>query len=218
MTARATASTAPGEASDVEILLERYLTLLAAERNLSRFTVRNYSTDLRHYFVYLEEHEIELLAVTRPLFRGYIASMQQAELAQASVVRRVSTAKSFYRWLRVEGLMTDDPLANVTGPKQAKRLPHVMTLADITNLIAAADGDAPSELRDRALLEVMYASGVRVSEAAGLDVRDADLEQKTMIVRGKGNKERMVVMGEPARVALEHYLRHGRSKLAKNAR
>ena len=164
MPARATASTAPREASEAEVRLERYLTVLAAERNLSRFTVRNYASDLRHYFVYLEEQEIELLGVTRQRFRGYIASMQQARLAQASVVRRVSTAKSFYRWLRIEGVMTDDPLANVTGPKQAKRLPHVMTLADITNLIAAADGDAPLELRDRALLEVMYASGVRVSE------------------------------------------------------
>src|SRR5438270_454706 len=211
------AASASSRTSSAEALLERYLTLLTAERNLSRFTVRNYSTDLRHYFVYLEEQEIELLGVTRQLFRGYIASMQQAGLAQASVVRRVSTAKSFYRWLRIEGVMTDDPLANVTGPKQAKRLPHVMTLADITNLIAAADGDAPSELRDHALLEVMYASGVRVSEASGLDMSDVDLEQKTMIVRGKGNKERMVVMGEPARAALERYLRHGRSKLAKNA-
>jgi site-specific recombinase XerD len=209
----ASATNSATDTIQAEILLERYLAVLTAERNLSRFTVRNYATDLRHYFAYLEEQNIELLSVTRQLFRGYIASMQQAGLAQASVVRRVSTAKSFYRWLRLEGVMQDDPLANVTGPKQAKRLPHVMTLADITNLIAAADGDRPADLRDRALLEVMYASGLRVSEAAGLDVRDVDLDQKTLIVHGKGNKERMVVMGEPARMALERYLRHGRRRL-----
>ena len=102
--------------------------------------------------------------------------------------------------------------------KQAKRLPHVMTLADITNLIAAADGERPADLRDRALLEVMYASGLRVSEAAGLDVRDVDLEQKTLLVHGKGNKERMVVMGEPARAALERYLMRGRGELRRNFR
>ncbi len=218
MAARAPGSNADTDANECEELLGRYLTVLAAERNLSRFTVRNYTTDLRHYFAYLDEHEIALMAITRPAFRRYIAEMQQAGVAQASVVRRVSTAKSFYRWLRLEGVMQDDPLANVVGPKQAKRLPHVMTLSDITNLIAAADGDAPSDLRDRALLEVMYASGVRVSEAAALDVSDVDLDQRTMIVRGKGNKERMVVMGEPARAAVERYLRHGRSKLAKGGR
>jgi site-specific recombinase XerD len=204
--------------SDPEVLLGRYLAVLTAERNLSRFTVRNYATDLRHYFAYLEEQEIELLGVTRQLFRGYIASMQEAGLAQASVVRRVSTAKSFYRWVRLEGVMQDDPLAAVSGPKQARRLPHVMTLADITNLIAAADGDRPADLRDRALLEVMYASGLRVSEAAGLDVRDVDLDQKTLLVHGKGNKERMVVMGEPARAALERYLQRGRGELRRKAR
>src|SRR2546430_7787832 len=105
-----TSAPATPTAGSPEILLERYLAVLTAERNLSRFTVRNYASDLRHYFAYLEEQEIELLGVTRQLFRGYIASMQRAGLAQASVVRRVSTAKSFYRWLRIEGVMTDDPL------------------------------------------------------------------------------------------------------------
>ena len=184
---------------------------MEGERNLSRFTLRNYGTDLRHYFAYLEEQRIAPLAVTRVLFRGYLASMQQAGVAQGSVSRRVSTAKSFYRWLRLTGVMTDDPLAAVRGPKQAKRLPHIMTLEHITNLIAAADGPKPADLRDRALLEAMYAAGVRVSEAAGLDLHDVDLDAMTMIVRGKGNKQRLVVIGEPARVALDRYIREGRA-------
>lgn len=203
---------------DAGALLARYLDVLDGERNLSRFTLRNYGTDLRHYFAYLEEHGIGLLDVTRVLFRGYLASMQQDGVAQGSVSRRVSTAKSFYRWLRLTGVMRDDPLAAVRGPKQAKRLPHVMTLEDITNLIAAADGAKPADLRDRALLEAMYASGVRVSEAAGLDVHDVDLDALTMLVRGKGNKQRLVVMGEPARAAIERYLRLGRPALIGKAR
>ena len=200
---------------DAAALLARYLDVLDGERNLSRFTLRNYGTDLRHYFAYLEEHGIGLLAVTRVLFRGYLASMQQDGVAQGSVSRRVSTAKSFYRWLRLTGVMRDDPLAAVRGPKQTKRLPHIMTLENITNLIAAADGTRPADLRDRALLEAMYASGVRVSEAAGLDVHDVDLDELTMIVRGKGNKQRLVVMGEPARAAIERYIRDGRPALLK---
>jgi site-specific recombinase XerD len=109
--------------------------------------------------------------------------------------------------------MREDPLANVRGPKQAKRLPHVLTLAHITDLISAADGDKPADLRDRALLELMYACGLRVSEVVSLDTGVVDLEQQSMIVTGKGNKQRRVVMGEPARAAVERYLRRGRGQL-----
>lgn len=198
-----------------ERLLARYLADLRGGRNLSEFTLRNYSTDLRHYFAWLEENEIGLAEIKRPTFRAYMAEMQAAGTAQGSVTRRVSTAKSFYRWLRLVGEMHDDPLALVSGPKQAKRLPHVLDMSHIEALIAAADGEKPEGLRDRALLELMYASGVRVSEAHGLGVEDVDLDHRAVRVRGKGNKERMVVMGEPARVAIEVYLREGRPALVK---
>jgi site-specific recombinase XerD len=93
-----------------------------------------------------------------------------------------------------------------------------LSLTDITDLLAAADGHTPNALRDRALLEVMYAAGVRVSEAHGLGVRDMDLEEKTLLVRGKGNKQRLVVIGDPARAALERYLRDGRPSLIEKRR
>ncbi|MHB8375482.1 MAG: tyrosine recombinase [Dehalococcoidia bacterium] len=201
----------------VDALVERYLAFLTAERNLSAFTVRNYRADLRHLFDWLEGEAIDPLAISRVQFRAYLASMIEAGVAQGSIVRRVSTARSFYRWLRLEGLMQDDPLANVRLPKQPRRLPHALTLDDITALIAAADGEGPADLRDRALLELLYASGLRVSEAHALDVSDLDLEQRTALVHGKGNKERMVVMGEPARRALDRYLRGGRAKLMARA-
>ncbi len=206
----ASASTAP----PVDELLARYLNELSGERNLSPFTLRNYGTDLRHLFAYLDEHGVEPLAITRMDFRGYLASLMDAGVARASISRRVSTARSFYKWLRLRRIMTDDPLANVRGPKQERRLPHVLTLDDITHLIAAADGDAPAALRDRALLELMYACGIRVSEAATLDVSAVDLDARAMVVTGKGNKQRLVVMGEPARAAVERYLREGQGALA----
>jgi len=206
-------SASPAPASRAEVLLDRYLAVLERQRNLSRFTVRNYATDLRHLFAYLDERRIDPLAVTRTVFRGYLASLIDADVARGSVTRRVSTARSFYRWLRLTGVMAEDPLANVRGPKQPRRLPHVLDVAAITDLIAAADGDRPADLRDRALLELLYACGLRVSEAAGLDVSGVDLEQRSMRVTGKGNKERLVVMGEPARAAVERYLRHGRGLL-----
>ena len=205
-------------ARPIDGLVDRYLLTLAAEKNLSAFTIRNYASDLRHLFAHLESRDVDPLNLTRLDFRGYLASMIDDGVAQGSVVRRVSTARSFYRWLRLTGVMSDDPLANVSGPKKARRLPHAMTLADITNLIAAADGERPADLRDRALLELMYAAGVRVSEAAGLDVRDVDLDELTVRVTGKGNKQRLVVFGEPARAALYRYLKNGRPKLARKAR
>jgi site-specific recombinase XerD len=207
----------PAVASQAEGLLASYVDYLSAEKNLSKFTQRNYVSDLRHLFAYLEERKLEPLGMTRLTFRGYLAQMLEDRIARGSVVRRVSTARSFYRWLRIAGLMAHDPLANVTGPKQVRRLPHALTLDDISQLISAAAGERPADRRDRALLEAMYASGLRVSEAASLDIGDVDLDEMTMLVHGKGNKERLVVMGEPARDALKQYLRYGRPALAKRA-
>jgi site-specific recombinase XerD len=205
---------APGTAAaDIEPLFERYLAVLQAERNLSRFTVRNYATDLRHLFDWLAGHENDPLKLTRQVFRSYLASMIEAGVAQGSIARRVSTARSFYKWLRVIDVLDADPLANVRGPKQARRLPKALTLEDITSVIAAADGDRPGDLRDRALLELLYACGLRVSEAAGLALGDIDLDHNGLLVHGKGNKQRIAVMGEPARRALERYLKTGRPKI-----
>lgn len=197
--------------------VERYIASLEGERNLSPFTLRNYGTDLRHYVAWLAEQEISLLTITRLRFRSYIASMQESGTAHGSVTRRVSTVKSFYKWLRLRGEMRDDPLALVVLPKKPRRLPHVMDLPSVTDLIAAADEDTPGGQRDRAILEVLYGSGLRVSEAASLDVRAVDLDERTVIVTGKGNKQRMVMMGEPARAAVARYVRDGRPVLLRAA-
>lgn len=197
--------------------MQRYLDMLSAEKNLSRYTVRNYAADLQHLLGYLAERDADPLGITRPIFRTYLASMIEAGVAQGSIVRRVSTARSFYRWLRLAGHVADDPLANVALPRKPRRLPRALSLGDVTSVIVAADGEKPSELRDRALLEVMYGAGVRVSEAAALDLGHVDLRQMSLLVHGKGNKERLVVIGEPARDAIERYLQI-RSKLAKGPR
>lgn len=195
------------------VLLARYIADLKGGRNLSDFTLRNYRSDLQHYFGWLDDNGISLTGIVRTRFRSYIAEMQDAGVSQGSVSRRVSTVKSFYRWLRLVGEMRDDPLTLVSGPKQAKRLPHILTLDHVTALLDAAKGTKPAALRDRALLEVMYASGLRVSEAHGLDTGDIDIQHLALRVRGKGNKERIVVIGEPARIALERYMADGRPRL-----
>ncbi len=186
--------------------VEQYLGSMSTERNLSKFTIRNYESDLRHLFAHLDSSGVDPLGITRMAFRGYIASMMEDGVARGSIVRRVSTARSFYRWLRLSGVIADDPLANVGLPKKPRRLPRALTLADVGILIEAADGSSPLALRDRAMLELMYGAGVRVSEVATLDVSALDLEQLSVRVRGKGNRERVVVFGDPARAALERYL------------
>lgn len=202
--------------SPAHALLARYLAVLAAERNLSAYTIRNYAADLRHLFGFLDERGVPAVALTRLDFRGYLASLMQVGLAGGSITRKTSTARSFYKWLRLTGVLHEDPLANVRGPKQAKRLPQVLTLEHITQLISSADGAKPADLRDRAILELMYACGLRVSEVVSLDTGVVDLEQLSMTVTGKGNKERRVIMGEPARRAVERYLHQGRGLLVRS--
>lgn len=208
----------PDAASRAEELLSQYLATMLAEKNLSRFTLRNYATDLRHLFAYCDERSLDPLHISRQTFRAYLASMIDAGTAPGSVTRRVSTARAFYRWLRLNEIIATDPLANVATPKKPRRLPRALTAEDITALITApgrdaAKADSPGEVRDRALLEVLYGCGVRVSEAAGIDLPDVDADAMTIRVRGKGNKERLVVMGTPARDAVARYVERARPEL-----
>ncbi len=196
-------------------LLEGYIRYLVAERNLSPYTLRNYRTDLLAFARHLEEAEgLGPLEVDRQAFRRYLARLWEEGVAPASISRKVSTARSFYRYLVRNGRLAADPLANVRGPKRERRLPSILTGEHLTALIESAEGDTPRALRNRALLELMYAAGVRLSEIVGMDVASVDLGEMTALVRGKGNKERIVLMGRPAAEAIRRYLARGRPKLA----
>ena len=198
-------------------LLEGYLRYLSAERNLSPYTLRNYRSDLLDFGRYLEEAEgAGALQADRQSFRRYLAHLREVGIASASVSRKVSTVRSFYRYLTRVGKLPADPLAGVSGPKRERRLPTVLTKEHLTALIESADSDKPRGLRDRAILELMYAAGVRLSEAVGLDLGHLDLAERTLVVRGKGNKERMVLVGQPAAQALRRYVSQGRPKLVRN--
>jgi integrase/recombinase XerC len=201
------------ERVEAEELLEQYLTSLAARKNLSRFTLRNYTNDLRHFFDFLDERERTVASVDKLVVREYLSSLVASGFASASVQRKVSTMRSFYRWLRIEGVLDNDPMFGVRGPRRERRLPRFLRTEEIETLIAAADGQAPNELRDRAILELLYAAGLRVSEVVGIDVRNVDFDDRTARVFGKGSKERMVMVGVPALRSIERYLREGRPLL-----
>src|SRR5690606_14135596 len=134
-------------------------------------------------------------------------------VAAGSVRRKVSTIRSFYKWLRAEGHLAADPFFGVTGPKAGRRLPDILSSDDIARMVAAADGKEPADLRDRALLELLYGAGLRVSEVAALDLDALDVRDRSVRVHGKGKKERISVFGEPAAQALHAYLRDGRPEL-----
>ncbi len=203
------------ERREAEELLERYLAALQGRKNLSAYTLRNYAADLRHFFDFLDERGSAVGVLDRPLVREYLSALVAAGVASSSVSRKVSTLRSFYRYLRSEGILQADPMLGVRGPRRERRLPSFLTQEQIDTLIAAADKETPSGLRDRALLELLYAGGLRVSEIVGLDVASVDLDERTMRVQGKGSRERLVLMGRPAGRAVERYLAEGRPRLAR---
>jgi site-specific recombinase XerD len=199
----------------VQELLEAYERFLMAERNLSPYTLRNYRTDLADFVRFMAEAEgADPLAVNRQSFRRYLGDLLARGVAQASVSRKVSTIKGFFRFLHREGKLPANPLALVSPPKREKRLPHILRREDLVTLIEAAAETTPGGLRNRAILELMYAAGVRLSEIVGLDVMNLDLAEHTVRVRGKGNRERVVLIGAPAAKALARYVTEGRSALA----
>ncbi len=200
----------------MEELLEAYVRYLTAERNLSSYTLRNYRSDLCDFGRYLDAEEgLGPLEVDRQSFRRYLARLHEAGIASASVGRKVSTVHAFYRFLVREGTLERDPLMGVSSPRRERRLPLILDRNQLTAIIEAADSDTPQGLRDRAILELMYAAGLRLAEAVGLDVGGVDLREQLARVRGKGNRERIVVIGRPAVQALQRYLREGRPKLAR---
>jgi site-specific recombinase XerD len=175
--------------------------------------VRNYRTDLDGFLLALAGWEVDLKQAQRGDLRRYLAVLLGKGVAPGSVRRKVSTILSLYRWLRSEAIIDNDPFFGVTGPKAGRRLPDVLSAQDIDRMISAAAGNEAPVQRDRALMELLYAAGLRVSEVSGLDVTDIDLRDGSVRVRGKGNKERIGVFGEPATRALRRYVEGGRREL-----
>jgi site-specific recombinase XerD len=205
---------APAAHRTASAFLEAYLRELLAAGNRSRHTIRNYQNDIGQFLRWCDETDRDALAISRHDFRAYMAGLREAGIAPASVTRRTSTVHGFYRYLQREGATDRDLLYGLALPRKPKRLPKVLALPSLEALLAAPDRDTPRGLRDRAILELLYGGGLRISELAALNAGEVDLDEGAAIVRGKGAKERVVLFGEPAIVALEAYLARGRPALA----
>ena len=195
-------------------LIERYISYLQYERNASPHTIRNYRSDLRQFRDFLAQGQANApMDVTRvdPLrIRGFLASLFDSERKKSSIARKLAAVRAFFKFLAGERLLAQNPAAAVSTPKLSKTLPRIMSEEETNSLLdrvgqAAQSGDA-AVLRDRAILELLYASGLRVSELVGLDLRSVNFADGMLLVRGKGRKERIVPFGSKAKAALEDYL------------
>ncbi|HWA53964.1 MAG TPA: site-specific tyrosine recombinase XerD [Solirubrobacterales bacterium] len=212
-------ATAPPSRTDArfEGLVLDFLSYLELERGLSRNTLDAYRTDLHQYGEYLAAHELDALAAGPADISEFLAELAtgggRPAYSSATVHRKAACLRSFYKQLRRDELIGDDPTAALNAPRRAKKLPQVLNYAEVQKLLAAPRGDEPTALRDRALLEVMYACGLRASETIGLEVGDVDLHEGFLRARGKGSKERLVPLGRKAIAAISSYMRGGRPKL-----
>jgi integrase/recombinase XerD len=209
---------APGADARFESLVLDFLSYLELERGLSRNTLNAYRTDLLQYGEYLSAHSLDALTV-RPVEVGeFLAELatggaERASCSSSTIHRKAGCLRSFYKHLRRDELIGDDPTASLAAPRRSKKLPHVLNYSEVQKLLAAPQGSAPTALRDRALLEVMYACGLRASETIGLELADVDTHEGFLRARGKGSKERMVPLGRQAILAVDAYMRGGRPKL-----
>jgi len=201
-----------------EHLVLDFLAYLEFERGLSRNTLEAYRSDLLQFGAYLEKTGADALVVAHGDLAEFVASLavgdgDRAPVAPATLQRKVACLRSFYRHLRREALLVDDPTVHLRAPRQSRKLPQVLSRDEVARLLEQPSGTQAPALRDRALLEVMYACGLRASEATGLEVGDVDLETGVLRARGKGSKERLVPIGSAAGQALAAYLQRGRPKL-----
>ena len=198
----------------MQAVFNKYVSYLEVERNVSPYTVRNYTTDLLDFFQFLKDKKIDSLKeVDRHTLRDYLSQLMERGFVKASIARKLSAIRSFYRYLLREEIISTSPVATTSSPKLDKRLPSFLTIEEMNRLLEAPDLSTPQGQRDRALLELLYASGLRVSELVSLNLEQVNLETRDIRVWGKGSKERMVLIGEPAARALTAYLNQGRPEL-----
>ncbi|SLK15100.1 tyrosine recombinase XerC [Arthrobacter sp. P2b] len=207
--------------AELEEALDAFAGYLSGERALSAHTRRAYLGDLRSLLAYAAtEGAAGLKDLELGTLRRWLGVQSQAGAARATLARRSATIRSFTAWALREERIAADPALRLKAPKREQSLPGVLQTSQLTRLLAkmeeaAADGE-PMAVRDRAIVELLYATGVRVGELAGLDIDDLDPDRRTLRVIGKGNKERTVPFGVPAAVAVDDWLRRGRPLLARD--
>lgn len=188
----------------------QFLRYLASERNASELTIKAYREDLLGLIDWLQHRDgaaPEAGRITPQDLRAFQAAMQEAGYARTTIARKLASIRSFYRFAQRQGLADSNPAKPLRNPRRQRKLPHVLSTAEIGRLLRTPPADAPAGLRDRAILETVYSAGLRVSELVGLNDADFDTDEQIVRVRGKGRKERISPLGSFAIEALDRYRR-----------
>ncbi|TWH19830.1 integrase/recombinase XerD [Prauserella rugosa] len=208
----------------VDQVVATYLDHLAVERGISRNTLDSYARDLRRYGEFLSGSGVEHLADVQPAHvTEFGAVLREGDgdhppLAASSSARALVAVRGLHKFACADGITDHDPARDVHPPAPARRLPKALPVDDVLRLLATPPEDGERSLRDRALLELLYSTGARISEAVGLDVDDVDTTERTVVLDGKGGRQRLVPVGRPALEALDAYLVRARPVLARSGR
>ncbi len=195
--------------------LELFLDILYLEQGVSENTLMAYRSDLDKFCQFLKDKD--LLAVSSEDIEAYLAYRVDLGFKSRSTARSISALKRFYQYFVREKAIADSPMLNIAQPKAGQSLPKTLSEAEVEALLAAPNIEEPMGLRDKAMLELLYATGLRVTELVGLRMEQINLRQAVVFVKGKGNKERLVPLGEEAMYWLERFLKVGRAQMIKHA-
>lgn len=205
--------------ADMQFSLGRYIVYLQAERNSSPCTVLNYRRDIQEFGHFcVREGGSHWGCVEKVMLRSWLAWLADRHIVRASIARKITEVRSFYRFMMREQLVAANPLLGLSSPKVPQRLPTFMGYGDVIRLLNCPDTSSPQGMRDRAILELLYASGIRLAEIGGLNVSCINLDSREIRVWGKGSKERVVLIGQPAAEALRSYFQVARLQLMEGAR
>lgn len=198
----------------LENLADEFLTHLRVNQNFSAHTLESYGLDLRQFLTFLaEEHITNAAEINYLNIRKFLAFLKENEFAKASVSRKLACLRSFFKFLCRQGYLVNNPMMTIATPKREKRLPQFLYPDEVNALLNLADSRTELGIRDRAILEIFYSSGLRLNEMVNLKMRDLDLSRGYLRVFGKGAKERLTPIGKPAKQALEQYLQWARPVL-----
>jgi len=197
--------------------IERFIKYLTVEKNYSVHTLRAYTRDLAQFRNFVTKGKDQasdaLLKVNYLAVRKYLAMLREENISKTSTGRKLSSLRSFYRFLYRDGYIKENPIIAISTPKRDRKLPNFLSETDIIKLIESPEEDSIASLRDRAILETLYSTGIRVGELVGININDVDSIGGAMKIRGKGKKERLVPVGDKALRAIQVYL--GRKKSTK---
>src|SRR5436853_3608214 len=198
---------------EVTAAISSFLTHIRVEKGLSANTVSAYRRDLMKFSDFAQKRKLSLVAVSRDDLVDFLAGLYRQRLESKSVARHLVSLRNFFRFAQIQELIPEDPSANLESPKIRRTLPGYLRLEEVERLLAQPDGKTPFGLRDRAMLEVLYSTGLRVSELTSLRVMDLDTKVGCVRCIGKGDKERIVPVGRKALAIVDRYLRDGRTAL-----